>query len=160
MSGGLTNDVTLGDARKWLKDRVYAGERCPCCHQFSKVYRRAINNTQARALVVIYRTVGDGWGHLPDLRMALAPHHSNEEPKLRYWGLLEEELTVRPDGGRAGWWRVTALGEQWVSEDVSIPKYVHIYDGERIGQPFGEPTTIRDALGTKFNLDELMGRTA
>lgn len=151
----MTSSQTLDQAKAWLRAQLDVGARCPCCTQFAKVYRRRINSTQARALAIIYRERGRNWAHLPSLRMKLAPHHSNEEPKLRYWGLLEEEALVRPDGGRAGWWRVTDLGEQWVQGLVAIPKYVCIFDSRPLRLE-GEPVHIQDALGARFSLAELM----
>jgi hypothetical protein len=151
----LGDELTLGEARDWLRGRVAEGDHCPLCTQYAKVYRRTINSTQARALIVIYRECGRDFGYLPDLRMALAPHHSNEEPKLRYWGLLEEEPTVREDGGRAGWWRVTELGERFARHQVRVPSHALIYDGRCLGLR-GEPVSISDCLGNRFDYRELM----
>jgi hypothetical protein len=149
-------NVTLGAARRWLLARVDCGAQCPCCTQFAKVYRRKINSSQGRALVVQYRRYGQEWAHLPDLRMLQGAQHSNEEPKLRYWGLLEEEPDRREDGGRAGWWRVTDLGVQFALGHARVPKYARIYDGRVLGLDRTEMVTIRDALGDRFNYDELM----
>ena len=89
--------------------------------------------------------------------MLQGAQHSNEEPKLRYWGLLEEELELRPDGGRAGWWRVTELGEWFVLKEATVPRYARIYDNRCLSL-VGDQVSITDALGTKFNYDDLMGR--
>lgn len=132
-----------------------AGEVCPCCDRYAKIYDRKINSTQARALIHIVRSCGQEFGHLPTLRMALAPHHSNEEPKLRFWGLLEEEAALREDGGRAGWWRATPRGEAFVAGTLVVPKYARIYDDRLLGL-HGEFVSIRDCVGDRFNYDELM----
>ena len=149
------DSMTLEEARDLLRERIDEGETCPCCKQFAKIYKRTINSTMARALILIYRSYEQEFGSIPELRAALAPHHSNEEPKLRYWGLLEEEGVRRPDGGRAGYWRVTDDGVAWIYHYRTVPKYAHIYDGRRL-RSSGPEVTIRDALGTKFNYDELM----
>lgn len=154
---GLSPEMSLQEAKDWLRVRVDDGAKCPCCTQFAKLYRRKINSTMARALILIYRNGGGSrFVHIPSLRAVLAPHHSNEEPKLRYWDLLEEEQTVRPDGGRAGWWRVTDLGARWVLGAATVPKYARIYDG-RCLRVEGDQVTIRDALGDRFDYRELMG---
>ena len=155
--GKFRDDMTLGAARDQLRRLAENGQRCPCCTQLVKVYKRVITSTQTRALIVIYRERGIDWAHLPSLRTVLAPYHSNEEPKLGYWGLLEEEKTVRPDGGRAGWWRVTELGEAWVNDEATVRKYVRIFDGKCLGL-VGPEVTIHDALTTKFDYEELMRR--
>jgi hypothetical protein len=46
--------MTLADAQKWLAERVKGGARCPCCNQFTKVYRRQINSGMARSLIAMY----------------------------------------------------------------------------------------------------------
>lgn len=148
-------NMTVAGARAELRTLVDEGHTCPLCKQFAKVYRRKINSTQARALIIIHRQCGTDWAYLPSLRMALAPHHSNEEPKLRYWGLLEERPINRGDGGRAGEWRVTELGQRFVKGEVTVQKYARIYNGHCLGF-VGERISIREALGDKFNYDELM----
>jgi hypothetical protein len=150
--------MPLGEAREQLRQLVGDGHHCPCCTQLVKLYKRKINSTQARALILMFRECGRGWGHLPSLRTHLAPYHSNEEPKLRYWGLLEEEKAVRPDGGRSGWWRVTEAGEAWITGEITVRKYARVFDGRCRGLA-GPEITIHDALSTKFDYKELMGRT-
>jgi hypothetical protein len=152
----MDDSVSLGDARAWLRERVEEGAECPCCTQFAKVYKRSITSSQGRALVVQYRQFQREWAHLPELRMLQGPQHSNEEPKLRYWGLLEEESDRREDGGRAGWWRLTELGERFVHEEVRVPKYARVYDGRCLGLK-GDPVDIKDVLRNRFDLGELMG---
>jgi hypothetical protein len=151
----MNGSTTLLEAQEWLRERVDHGAACPCCTQFAKVYRRKINSSQARALIVQYRHYGSVWAHLPALRMLQGAQHSNEEPKLRYWGLLEEESDRREDGGRAGWWRVTDLGERFVLGQARVEKYARLYDGRclNLAGPF---VSIQDALGNKFNYDDLM----
>lgn len=147
----ISDDATLLEAKNWLRERVDDGERCPCCTQFAKVYKRQIHATMARDLIRFYRAAGVGeWLHLPSLT-----GWGGDFGKLRYWGLTEEEIERRPDGGRAGFWLVTGIGESWVKGQIRISKYAHIYDG-RCLRLSGEGVTIYDALGSKFNYDELM----
>jgi hypothetical protein len=143
---------TLGYARAWLRARVTKGEKCPCCNQRAQVYRRTINSGQARALIGMYRADrARGWIHANSL-----DSRSREEGKLRYWGLLEEERTRRPDGGRAGYWRITDLGEQFVLGRVRVPSHVHIYDDRLLKVDASKTISIYDALGKKFDYDKLM----
>jgi len=144
--------ATLGEARDWLRAHVEHGEACPCCTQFAKIYRRKINRGMAKSLVRMYRAARLEWQHIP----TSIPARSREEGKLRYWGLVQEADEEREDGGRAGWWRVTPLGEQWLCGTVTVPSHCRLYDG-RLLSLVGEPTTISDALGEPFDLRELMG---
>lgn len=152
MSSSLPDSTPLGDARRWLRQRVDEGAQCPCCTQLAKVYRRKINAGMARSLIAIYQVGGRDWVHLPTQIGA----RSREEGKLAYWGLLEEDTNPRPDGGRGGYWRVTARGERFLKGEIEVPKYVRIFDGRLLGFTGTDWVSIRDAIGDKFNYDELM----
>lgn len=147
----LPDDTSLGEARDLLRAVVDEGDHCPCCTQFAKVYRRKITSTSARSLIRLWRAAGHDYAHLPTV---LDQFHA-DEAKMVHWGLIEEESIIRPDGGRAGWWRVTELGALWISRAVTVPKYARVYDGRCLGMT-GPGVTIDDALGTKFSLIELM----
>lgn len=145
--------MTLGEARAELRQLVRDGERCPCCDQFAKVYRRKLNSGMARSLIAMWRTAGTSWVHVPTALDA----RSREEGKLRYWGLVVESDEERDDGGRAGWWQVTDLGAQFVLGQLRVPQYAHVYDGRCLGL-HGDPVMIRDCLTDRFSYEELMGR--
>jgi hypothetical protein len=144
---------SLAEARQWLFERIRTGARCPCCEQYAKVYRRQINSGMARSLIAMYLHGPQGqWVHLPTQVGA----RSREEGKLRYWGLVEEQVDVqRCDGGRVGYWRLTDLGRRWVTGQASLPKYVTVYNN-KVLENYGDPVTVSDALGSRFNYAELM----
>lgn len=141
----------LDDARDWLVARLDDGQDCPCCGQLAKVYRRKIHAAMARDLIRVWRTVGSGWFHI---RSTLG-HDGGDFAKLAYWGLIEEFDATRDDGGRAGWWRITARGQVYVFGSGLVPKYARIYDGQLLNLT-GDLVGIRDALGTRFRFDDLM----
>lgn len=144
----------LGEARKWLRAEAAAGgAKCPCCTQFTKVYRRPLNSGMARSLIRMYRAAGTDWQHVPTTTSG----GSREEGKLRYWRLVEEDRREREDGGRAGWWRVTNAGRAFVLGQFQVPKHAIIFDARclRLDSTDGL-ITIREALGKKFNYAELM----
>lgn len=153
--------MPLLQARAWLRSQLKVGAKCPCCGQMAKVYRRKLNSGMARSLVEMYRAAppssagGTAFIHLPTTIGA----RSREEGKLRYWGLVEEQVTSRPDGGRAGWWRVTAKGELFIQGRLQVKRYALVYDGKCLGLD-GDPIGIREALGDGFNYAELMAATA
>lgn len=142
---------SLKAVRDWLRAHINEGVRCPCCGQLVKQYHRPINAGMAHSLITMYRTAGRDWQHIP----TTIGGHSREEGKLRYWGLIEEQLERREDGGRAGWWRVTELGEQWILGQVTVPSHVVIYNG-RCRWLEGDPISVVDALGNRFDYRALM----
>lgn len=142
----------LAQVRAWLRLKLDDGTRCPACEQFCKVYQRKLNSGMARSLIAMYRAGGTDFVHIPTEIGA----RSREEGKLAYWALVEEQKENRPDGGRAGYWRVTDKGEQFVLGLVKVPKYARVYDG-RCLELTGDFIVIQDALGDSFDYGELMG---
>lgn len=156
----FTDDMTLGEARDALRElAMHGGAKCPCCRQLAKVYRRNLTSVAARAVTALYRDHGLTFGHMPTVARHRLPDVAHQGGYLvlgAHWDLIEEERELRPDGGRAGWWRVTDLGEAWVRGHATVPKYAHVYDG-RCLRVDGEQVTIEDALGARFSYAELMG---
>lgn len=146
----VTINDTIHAGKQWLRSKVEEGASCPLCGQHAKVYKRKVNAGMARSLIHIYRIGGLGWVHVRAIGA-----QSREEGKLAYWGLLEEQKATGLHGGRAGYWRVTAKGELFLMGKLNIPKYAKVYDGRVLGFE-GGPVTIREALGTKFNYEDLM----
>jgi hypothetical protein len=150
----FSDTMTLAAARAQLRELVYEGARCPCCTQLAKVYPRVIYSTMARELIRCYRAAGTDWFHVP----TVIGHNGGDLLKTRYWGLMEEETDIRrDDGGRAGYWRITALGEAFLRRELLVPKRAYVYDGRRLKLD-GPDVTIVDCLGKRFNYNELMGR--
>lgn len=147
--------TTLEQAQEWLRKHVDEGAKCPCCTQLAKVYRRKINAGAARALVRMVVRYGEGeWVHVPTT--ADFSRLGGEWAKLRFWGLVVEQPEVREDGGRAGYWQVTPLGRAFALGRARVPKYARIYDQRLLGLVDEQTVDIHDALGTKFNLEDLM----
>jgi hypothetical protein len=151
----LSEDMTIREGKAWLRARLDKGEHCPLCTQYAKVYRRKITSPSARALVLLWRYAGLDFAHLPTVLSKGIGGTSGDGAKPQHWGLIEAGQGARADGGHAGHWRVTILGKKWIEGQVTLPKYARIYDGRCLGFE-GDPTTIEDALGVKFDLRELL----
>lgn len=146
-----SNSDTIQAGKIWLRNMIDKGAHCPLCGQHAKLYKRKINSGMARSLIHIYRIAGNGWIHVSAIGA-----RSREEGKLAYWGLLEEQAAVGVHGGRAGYWRLTDRGISFVRGNLKVPKYAHVYDGRVQGFDATEMVDIKDALGTKFNYQDLM----
>jgi hypothetical protein len=119
----------------------------------TKVYRRKITSPMARGLIRQYREVGREYAH----SASLVRNETHEFSQLSWWNLIEElPEAQREDGGRAGWWRLTWLGERFVINRTYVPKYARIYDSRVLGLDATENVSIIDAIGTKFNYRDLM----
>lgn len=141
---------SIGDGKNWLANHLEAGAACPLCNQHAKLYKRKVNSGMARSLIHMYRINGLNWVHVRAIGAL-----SREEGKLAYWGLVEEQAGTGLHGGRAGYWRVTPRGEAFLKNRTTVPKYARVYNGKVYGFE-GDPVTIKDALGTKFDYEDLM----
>lgn len=145
--------LTLGEAkRRFIHRLVDAREklRCPVCGQNAQLNKRMVHSSLAKALIDLYRESGRDYGHVP----TIAPK-AREFCTLKHWGLIEEELTKRPDGGRAGYWRLTAGGVAFVHGGLHIPKSAYIFD-DRVHHFEGPNVSIHDCLNARFDYRELM----
>lgn len=163
--------ASLEDAKRWLRARFGKGATCPCCAQFVKLYKRPFNKSMAYVLLLIaryYRRVEvqpDEWLHVPSYIAEVAvgnPRRAaavrGDWAKLKFWGLIEEKPETRSDGSpRVGYWRLTALGRQFVAREIKVPSHVYLYNGEPLQRAVERQITIDDALGTEFSYAEIMG---
>lgn len=141
------------------KVRNSNGLTCPCCDQFAKVYRRAVNATMAWQLIRLRNlNKTQEWVHVRDL-VPPGQAGTGDFPKMRYWGLIEEcPEGANEDKKSGGLWRITAEGELYVDRSLHIRKYVLVYNSEPLGFD-GEHVDIKNALGEKFSYSKLMGNS-
>lgn len=150
------DDMSVAEARALLRDQAKGkGADCPVCRRFTKVYKRSIHTAMARGLITIWNTVRRTPFHMP----TVLGINGGDTAKLTYWGLLYDEGEQREDGGRAGWWHVTDQGAAFAVGQLAVPKYALVYHSRCLGLD-GPAVTIRDCLGDRFDLDELLGRQA
>jgi hypothetical protein len=141
-----------------LRSAVYdpAGAVCPTCTQHAQVYRWSLYSTAVQALILFQRLGGTtDFTHSNELK-DYGYKGQGDAARLRMWGLVERQSDQREDGGRSGYWRVTSLGERFVLGQVRVPKYAWVYNG-RVLRMDGEPVGVREALGNRFNYDDMMG---
>ena len=156
MTGPFHDEMPVGEARGILRELAKGdGHECPVCRRMTKVRRRNLTSVAARAVAALYRRHGRGVGHMPTIVTRDLADIASQGGYLtlgQQWGLIQEEKIRRPDGGRAGYWSVTALGESWLRGETRIPKYVDLYDSRRLGEPYGELVGAREVLDTHFDL--------
>jgi len=158
---------TVTEAQQYLVQNCTRskGVPCPCCGSYVKVYRRTLNDGMVYNLIWLVRyleenedSLDDGWIHIPSLA-GEAVLRSREEGKLVYWGLLERRLWENGNGYRAGWWRVTPVGLDFVHERVQVPEFVLIYKNRLLSHS-PQKVSVRDVLKKKkkptYDYDTLM----
>jgi hypothetical protein len=141
---------------------------CPACGctcggqpqpRRGRIYNRHISKGQAISLgrmLLWTRENYDGGPELPFMHIPTTiGRGSSEEHKLALWGLIEEEHILRPDGGRAGWWRLTRKGILFVRGDITVPWTAVTGPGNTLIRLEGKDWSIHDAYGAPFDLREI-----
>lgn len=144
---------TIQSAKDYLRSNWAKGVTCPCCEQFVKLYKRKLNSGMALTLIRIYRH-SQGWVPVKEFLRQNKWHNGHDWTLLRFWGLLEEKQHAKGENS-SGYWRITAKGISFVLNHITVPKRMLMYNQSCYGFEGGE-TSISEALGNKFNYQELM----
>lgn len=154
-------DTPLSEVQRVIDEHMEPGMPemwCPACTRRVKADGRKIDSTMATELCKLYRWDDDNPGKWMDCRQ----RHGSVRAKgsthslLRHWGLVERR-DVRT-GENAGWWRITAKGRDFIDEKIRVPWKAYTFRAECRGFSKKATTSIREALGDHFDLDELLGR--
>lgn len=133
------------------------GCSCPVCGQFVKVYNRTITSTMAHQLIYAFHTLAEAgqWFHVR--HVVMGGSGVGDFPKLEHWGLIQRQHHQAGDDGKrtSGLWRITEKGIDFIHGRITVPKYALIYNATFL-EHAGDPITIKDALGKKFDYNELM----
>ena len=154
----ITLTSTLQQVKDFLRGNYKDGCECPACGQHVKLYERKITSAMAYGLILLCKSGYRDFFHVEDyLKGTNCPSSIRGDiSKLKYFGLIEREDKIRKDGSaRAGYYRVTEKGINFVKNNTTVPKSVNLYNNKAYG--FSEEhTNIQEALGQKFNYSELM----
>lgn len=155
-------NISLEAARQQFWRDIERGTDCLLCGRHAKLYKRKLNSGMARMLIVLFNMSLDlppeanGWVHVSRILLQSGVNAvAQEYSKLRFWGLLEERPNDNPETPGSGFWRVTLLATNFVRGLTSVPRRVFVYDNQCLGHS-DERTTIQEALGDRFNYEELM----
>lgn len=138
------------------------GYTCPCCGGYVKTYIRKFNSNMALALGILYKwTNGDNFGkfcHLENLIIESGYKRCGDFSYLVHYAFIEKFVGKREDGSaRNGHYRITPRGMMFVEGKCTAPEKF-IMDGGKFRGFDGENITFSQALGSKFNFNELMQR--
>jgi hypothetical protein len=110
--------------------------------------RGHISASMARTLIRIYRASPR---EAFQCRAVLARDQNGDYAKLRYWGLLKK-------AGKAGWWRLTALGRAFARGEAEVPATALTYN-RRLFDLVGDPVSIRDCFADVSDYETMVKRT-
>lgn len=137
------------------------GTTCPVCRKHMQVYNRKFNAGMARSLIHMHNANLSYPGYWLEVGNYCAKVHdfiSGEHAKLVWWGLAEKKpqpKIVKSGAKSEGRYRITEKGIFFVNNRLRIPSHAHEYMSEVLGWSATE-INIREALGKKFNYEELM----
>lgn len=142
--------VTLEEARAEMLKHVEDGVACPCCGRLVKVYKRKLHAEMAVFLIKLVRAHlrEKRWYHTREL-IRTQTKAATDASYLEHWRLLER------CEGREGLYRPKPRGISFVCYGLRVPSHVYLLNNEVQGWA---PTSVsvREALGTRFDYDELM----
>jgi len=152
-------DMTMAQAWPLFDASFYAGTYCPCCNQRVQLYPRKVYGAVAVFLIWLVRTCKDGaWASLQDAPLLQGRRGGGDKDKLKFFGLAEEKPNeTDPSKRSSGFWRPTEKGIRFVRGEVRIAKTAWGYNGQCLGYSTDQ-ITIQEALGSKYDYREVMGR--
>lgn len=158
--------------QRYFAQQLEEGIDCPCCTRHAKRQRRLLGCGPARWLIELVYLSDKGQAiHTGEIIKSLKGNNvsgSDATSVLPLYGLIEAASdpagginSPPPSAARAkrtsGFWRPTKLGRAFALDKVKVPAKVVTCLG--VPEEFeGELVSIKDALGTKFNYAEIMGR--
>lgn len=145
---------TLEEAKQLLKDEWKKGVECPCCTQFVKLYPLKIPAVAVADLIKLYNLVERNHGVF-DHVSRFSNLASRSFAKLHYWKLIEQQPNDDAEKRTSGMWALTRLGVEFVEGDAKVPEKSYIFNMKCYGTSPNE-VGIQQALGNKFNYEELM----
>lgn len=132
------------------------GYRCECCGGFVKKYTRSFNSNMSLALLCLYKHHPNGYVHVEKLLQEKGYQRCGDFSYLKHYRLIEQLTEDRADGSnRNGYYKLTSLGIMFVEGKEKVKKNFIMFKGKCEGFE-GEEITIQQALGKKFNYNELM----
>lgn len=141
---GNKNETTLTEARRWFHSTVRDGTICPCCDQYCQIYKRTMFSTMARDLIRMLKKGADK-EYIRTSRI----DNSGNIGKMRHLGLITM-------GDTRGYWKITETGMMFLQRRHRVPKWFYTWNQECVGYDDSKTIDIIDALGKKFDYDELM----
>ena len=157
----LTKVITVRDAKSYLRANYEEGTLCPCCGQNVKLYKRKLNSGMAATLIRMYQGNGKEYVNVKQFLKLRGLQNNHDWTLLHHWGLIEPKPTLLESAKEiankktSGIWRVTSNGIAFINNQSIVPKTRSFYNKKCVMRST-ETTSIKEALGNKFDYEELM----
>lgn len=143
--------ITIFDGA--LADKGYY---CECCGAFQKRYKRSLNCNMSIALIALYKYNVNEFVHLERFLNDKGYQRCGDASYLVNYRFLQKLVADRADGSpRNGMYKITSAGIMFVENKIKAQKHFVMFGGKFQGFE-GDLINITEALGKKFNYNELM----
>ena len=139
----------------YIEENLVEGVICPCCEQLAKQYSRKFTASMAVGLISLYNQAKTTYSPIHIKKIKLV--NGGEFAQMKRWQLIGEAKNDVTTKRTSGMWYITQKGIDFVNGRLQVPMYCDTYNGKTLGFS-REMTTIKQALGNKFDYAELMGR--
>ena len=155
-------EMSLAEAKAWLRPKALkGGARCPCCDQWTQIYKTPIHSGMGKVLALICSAYTRGLldredylhveHYTAELKIPIRGYHG----KLRFWNLVEAKANENPKKKDSGYWRPTPLAFDFVAGRVSVPRYAFLFNNACLHMS-EEQTTIHDVMRTPFDYSAMV----
>ena len=148
--------IAYEDLSPSIRDGCEEGVWCTSCGKWAKKYRRAMGASIAKFLIDLYRAQQNHDRHWKTRELYPRDNKASTEGVLaRHWGLIDIIEETNKAGAPVGSYKLTEKGRRFIHVLEYVPSHVYLYNGQCLGLD-GKLMSIREALGKKFDYDELM----
>ena len=146
-------DKSLAQARHEMREKIDKGTRCPCCGRFVKLYKRKLS---AEMVVFLFALCREYRGDFLDIRrLRTWKYQRGDYAYLAHWGLVEQREGDEPGKRGSAHWKPTEEAFQFIFRHLKMASHIHMLCGDYLGRS-DKLVSVDDALGEKFDYDELM----
>lgn len=155
----ISDGTTVHEARVFCRTNMDDGCICPCCGQNVRMYNYKFHSSLAQCLLSLVKVfeTSQNWVHVKDIPVkgGNAASRGGHLAKAVHWGLIEAKPNDDTKKRTSGCWQPTQKGRDFAHGLIAIPKHAHLYNNSVHGFSL-ETTTIKEALGSRFDYAELL----
>lgn len=146
-------EKTLAEAIHEVRSKAEKGSTCPCCGRFVKLYKRKLSAEMVVFLIALCREYR---GDFLDIRkLETWSYQRGDYAYLAHWGLVEQQDGNEEGKRGSAHWKPTEAAFRFILRSALMPSHIHMLCGDYLGHS-GKLVSVDDALGERFNYDELM----
>jgi len=131
------------------------GATCPNCGQHAEMYKKTIPSSSAVFLCSLVKKIEET--NEPAIHFNDCKYFHRGYADLQYWDLAHTFKSKDSKDSKkwTGYWRPTKKGIDFAKGNISVPKYIHVYNNQVVHvEKIGEKISIYDALRDRLSFVE------